>query len=398
MADTSELGWAPVLALLFTALASCGGPAKPATAGEVGHPMATDCAGPDGANRWAGPDEYLVGQSFGRGEGEELVRPVGLAAADDGRVALFDLGLPSVITFDSGLREVKRFGRTGRGPGEFDAVIPLRLNVAQESWVAASDSEIVTISGGRVEHFSWGGDHRRSYVLRTGRVPLSMLILSMRGIFRAADGEILVVVGFPLPWSGFSGAMVFRAGPDSLVAIDSVIGPPPPQEGGRMVSPSGQAKARVLVWNDCLFSNDGANLWWHLRNLVTGARDSVLLPSFDVRAPAPLAPEKIRERDALTRAGGLNIRGPNVPPSALNRWRSAIVDPDGMLWLWPENKDWAEGESVEVLRVSFRTRQTVWDTVPAFPAAFTLPGEFVAFHKDRDTGIPFLSLYRNTSR
>jgi len=182
------------------------------------------------------------------------------------------------------------------------------------------------------------------------------------------------------------------------VAIDSVIGPPPPQEGGRMVSPSGQARSRVLVWGDCLLTNDGASLTWHLRHLVTGVRDSILLPSFELRPPAPLSPEQIRERQQLTRAGGLNIRASNVAPSALNRWRAAIVDPDGVLWLWPDHKDGVEGEGVEVLRISLRTRRAHWDTVPAFPAAFTLPGEFVAFHEDRDAGIPFLSLYRSASR
>ncbi len=397
MTDFSQSGRAPGLARLLTLLASCTGGSSPRlTSAEDDPLLVSGCAGPAGADRWAsGVSGYHAVRTFGQRVGEELVHPVGVAAAADGRSVLFDLGLPSVITFDSDLRETHRFGRSGQGPGEFDAVIPLRLNIAQESWVAASDSEIVTVSGGRVEQFSWGGDHRRSYTLRTGRLTLPRLILSVRGIW-VADGEILLVAGFPLPWTGFSGAMVFRAGPDSLVAIDSVIGPPPPQEGGRMVSPSGQARSRVLVWGDCLLANDGASLTWHLRHLVTGVRDSVLLPSFGRRPPAPLSPEQVREREALTRAGGLSIRAPTVPPSALNRWRAAIVDPDGVLWLWPEKGDWEEGEGVEVIRVSLRTKRSAWDTVPAFPAAFTLPGEFVASHEDADTGIRFLTLYRNS--
>ncbi len=165
-----------------------------------------------------------------------------------------------------------------------------------------------------------------------------------------------------------------------------------------MVSPSGQARSRVLVWGDCLLTNDGASLTGHLRHLVTGVRDSVLLPAFEVRSPTPPSPEQIRERQQLTRAGGLNIRVNNVAPSALKRWRAAIVDPDGVLWLWPEKGDWEEGEGVEVIRVSLRTKHSAWDTLPAFPAAFTLPGEFVALHEDADTGIRFLTQYRKSSR
>lgn len=401
MTDFSELGRAPGLALLLTLLASCtGGSSPPLTSGENDPLLVSGCAGPAGADRWAsGVSGYHAARTFGQRVGEELVHPVGMAAAADARSVLFDLGLPSVITFDSDLRETHRFGRAGRGPAEFDPVSPLRLNIAQETWVAASDSVIVTSSGGRLDHFSWSGDARESHTLRAGRLPLMLLILSLKGIFLTAGGDVLLSVGVPPPWEGFAGALVFRAGPDSLIVVDSVVGPPVPRrDGGRFVIPPGQAKARVLVWGNCLLSSDGAGPWWYLRDLASGLRDSILLPSFELRPPAPLTQERIQERQQLTRAGGLNIRVSNVAPSALNRWRAAIVDPDGVLWLWPENQDRVEGESVEVLRVSLRTRRADWDTVPAFPAAFTLPGEFIALNEDADTGIRFLTLYRNGSR
>ncbi len=400
MTDFSELGRAPGLVLLLTVLAACtGGSSPPLTSDEDDPLLVSGCAGPGGADRWAsGGSGYRVARTFGQRVGEELVHPVGVAAATDGRSVLFDLGLPSVITFDSDLRETHRFGRAGRGPAEFDPVTPLRLNIAQETWVAASDSVIVTSSGGRLDHFSWGGDAHESHTLRSGRLPLMLLILSLRGIFVTAGGEILLSAGVPPPWEGFAGALVFRAGPDSLIVVDSVVGPPVPQDGGRFVIPPGQAKARVLVWGDCLLSSDGASLWWRLRDLGSGLRDSILLPSFEVRPPAPLTQEQIQERQRLNRAAGLNMRVSNVAPSALNRWSAAIVDPDGVLWLRPDHKDGAEGEGAEVLLVSLRTRRAHWDTVPAFPAAFTLPGEFIALHEDPDTGIRFLTQYRNSLR
>ncbi len=123
MTDFSESGRAPGLALLLTLLASCTAGSSPRlTSGEAGLSMATGCAGPAESDRWAsGVSGYHAARTFGQQVGEELVHPVGVAATANGRSALFDLGLPSVITFDSDLRETRRFGRSGRGPGEFDA-------------------------------------------------------------------------------------------------------------------------------------------------------------------------------------------------------------------------------------------------------------------------------------
>src|SRR5690606_24247716 len=94
------------------------------------------------------------------------LRPISAAIDPDGDVAVLDAGVPSVLLFRAGARDVVRVGHPGRGPGEFASPSEVAFNDAGELGILDLERRLVV--------FDAAGAHLRSRALEGG-TPTALL-------------------------------------------------------------------------------------------------------------------------------------------------------------------------------------------------------------------------------
>ncbi len=387
-------GWTILFAVIATT--ACGGDDAGVPARDAAALRSTNtCDVREGGSRWVpvgGRYAAVAGAEYGRREGEELADVWGLAATPDGSVFILDGGNSEVVKLDAGFRFVRRFGREGKGPGEF----AYQRVSALTAWAAADDSSLYIMDIRGVSEFDPSGDFRR-YVghgvpildpawriaARYGRV-----VYSVDRIDRAEGTRVLET------WQ-YESTM-----PHTLLRADTM--PPLPKVRGRPILGGFSDQARPLwaVHRRCAFVSDGAGDWILRVDLTENRADTLPLPPREI--PARTAEDEARlerEREMIAgfmaRVGATTDELRRVQPTARLKWSGMAVDPDGFVWLEPWRPYSMQDDPLTVWVVHPATGavDSVVIESGTFPAAFLPDGRFVALARDTATHVRFIRSY-----
>lgn len=347
-------------------------------------------------SRWAPRGAtYQRTAEFGRRPGEALADVWGVAASPRGDVYVFDAGNTNVVRLDSGLRMVSRFGREGRGPGEF-----AYQRMPHGNWVAANDTSVFVLGLGVLYEFDQDGAFEGSPT-RVPPFPVPIRTLATR------DGRVLFATDdFDRHVNRQSGArtlstwMLEPSGSHILLRRDPM--PPLPRWHGRFVR-GGLADQAEPLWalhRRCAYISDGAGDWILRADLTDDRADTVRLPHRDIPDRTPEDERRLEEtRRAAARLdmrAGMAMSFRDVHPTARMKWSGLIADPDGYLWLEPWRPHSLRPQPVTAWIVNPATGAVDSVTVPAFPTAFLPDGAFVALAYDTATGVRFVEKYALT--
>jgi hypothetical protein len=257
-----------------------------------------------------------------------------IAAAPSGEMYVLDAGDKSVRVFNAAGRLVRRFGREGGGPGEFNLPVSLRV----DSLVAVSD-----LGQQRMSYFTLNGRHVRTV---RNQVPGGVSLLRVvplrhgRVVGTTAASMRVTPGGTGHTGSPYSGVVV--AGPGS--AVDTLLRPHTgfaifhPREGqvpfGTFDTHAGQGGAHAVLGDSVLAAADGytGEVRWYrsdrqgltlFRTRQLQSRSRAVTPD-DVRR---MEREMYAQYERLPR--GLVV----VPPPRISIATQALFAPDGSLWI-----------------------------------------------------------------
>jgi hypothetical protein len=257
-----------------------------------------------------------------------------IVATAAGELYVLDAGDKSVRVFSRDGRLVRRFGREGAGPGEFNLPVALRV----DSLVAVSD-----LGQQRMSYFTLDGRH-----LRTARnpVPGDLPLLRVVGL---RNGQVVgvtpSVVGVSTRGNGRTGspyAAVVIAGPGQ--AVDTLLHP---HSGSAIFHPraaqapfgtfdthAGRGGAHAVLGDSILAAADGytGEVRWYRadRQGLTLVRTRQL-PS----RSRTVGDEDVRrmERELYARYADLPKGLVVEPPPRVSIATQALFAPDGSLWI-----------------------------------------------------------------
>lgn len=364
-----------LISLLFAA--GCDPKPDPPAAGN--RPVAGACVSRPEGSRWAG--EYARTAVFGDSEDEEMSGIVlaGISATDS-MVYVMESGRAALWLLRPDLSVIRRVGREGRGPGEWQPFGPSNQGGSMK-WIHASAAGVRLFEGERIQEFDPRGRFRRIVVngaLLAGISPLQSRI--------AYVGDTLLYSG-----GGYDiMSSIARNGEGALPRRDDPV-------GGRSIwwirARTGNKERTVLqlgleplerkagvgpaqalpLWDTngaCVAASDGAEPLLVYASVMGGRQDTVSVPLPDRAA---------RTEDYAERLKGVVQPGMRLgEPSAAARVRDLVIDPDGFVWLLPVQPRQAIQGGVEIIRTSLGGGPAVIDTVPAFPRAFGGPGVYFA--------------------
>lgn len=384
------------LASLCAAAAACSRDGGDAPEAAAARPRAAGCLSAPGGSRWAAAGgSYARGPVYGREPDGWLSGVTGVAATQDGRVAVLDGASSRVVVLDDSLRARGEFGRRGKAPGELSPSPMTRLPSVRRTFnhLAASDSELYVFDGDAVEVFGWDGRFRRQ-VGGLGRARSGVFtLLSMR----AAPGEL--VYGFDtLDLAGRKGRRLqtwaVSGGRRRVVAELPLAAP----AGGRGTAVMGSRQARALwaAWGNCVLMSDGAGEWVVRLDRESARSDTLPLPRHEVPPYRPSDDDALARRLTAVMGGrGAGVgSSAGTAPTALTRWSEMVVDPDGYLWIRPWRAPSDDAAPIGVVRLDLRTGRAERERVPAFPRAFGPPGTYYALEKDPETDEILLASYQ----
>jgi hypothetical protein len=372
---TRRQAWivAPLAAALLAS--ACGRDGQPPA---LTRTATAECASRPQGSRWAG--EYRRTAVFGDSEDEALSGVVlaGIAVADS-TVYVMESGRAGLWLLRLDLSVVRRVGREGHGPGEWQPFGPVNHGGSMR-WVHASTTAVRVFEGERIQEFAPNGRFRRVLVngaLQAGISPLQSRLVFvgdsvlygaggydiMASVARGADG----LPGRDAPVDGRAPWWVrMRAGDQDRPVLQLGLTPLERRVG------VGPAQALPLWDADdvCVVASDGTEPLLVIAPLAGGGQDTVRVPLPDRAA---------RPEDYAERMKGVIPPGMEIPrPSAAARIRDLLIDPDGFVWLLPVQPSPRIAAGVEVVRVPLGGGAAVLDTVPAFPRAFGEPGVYYA--------------------
>ena len=252
---------------------------------------------------------------------------------DAKRVWVFDSRGRRLFLFDSAGRIVRRIGRPGQGPGEFQQ---------GNGMVARADTGLAILDSrnARVSFFAANGDFRTSFIVPTGFSTTNGLLSDRSGtlylrrpVTPQREGEILGRMG------------LVRLGPNGTFG-DSLLPPdlPVPRDTYIAVSPDGNSRSSTssshapnYFWD---WHPDGYFVAAHGGNyeIVVARRDARPVV---IRRLAPTVTLQQEERDEEKAAITFNMRrtqpgwswvGPDIPPSKAPL-QGLVMGRDGNIWV-----------------------------------------------------------------
>jgi hypothetical protein len=257
-----------------------------------------------------------------------------VAAGPSGEVYVLDAGDKSVRVFSAAGRLVRRFGREGAGPGEFNLPVSIRV----DSLVAVSD-----LGQQRMSYFTLDGRH-----LRTARTEVPGGVSLLR-VVPLRHGRVVGVtpasLGVRPGGSGHTGSAysaVVVAGPGG--AVDTLLRPHsgsaifhPRQEQvpfGTFDTHAGRGGAHAVLGDSILATADGytGQVRWYRAD----RQGLTLLRTRQLQSRSrPVGADDLRrmERELYAQYARLP-RGLVVePPPRVSIASQALFAPDGSLWI-----------------------------------------------------------------
>jgi hypothetical protein len=354
----------------------------------ITRPIAAACVSRPEGSRWAG--EYTSSAVFGDSQEEEMSGMVlaGISATDS-IVYVLESNRVALWLLRPDLTVVRRVGREGRGPGEWQPFGPSNEGGTMR-WVHASAAGVRFFEGERIQEFDQEGRFRRILVngaLQAGisRVQSRLAFVGDTLLYSTGGYDVLSSIG-----RGRKGAVPGRGDPvggRSLWWVRMRVGEDAHDVLRLGLMPldrkAGVGPAQALpLWDTngtCVAASDGAEPVLVYAPLGGGRQDSVRVP----------LPDRVDRAENYTEdMGGVLPPGVRLgQPSAAARVKDLVIDPDGFVWLRPVQPRGGVPGGVEVLRVPLGEGQAVLDTVPAFPRAFGKPGVYFAETHDPDGAI-----------
>lgn len=379
-----------VRSLAAMALAAIAG----ACAGEAAPPVAAvqpfnsaACQALGGGEGGAARTSSGSGQSLAAvripAEGLELAADVMPSAGlllIDGDIYALDLALGHLWRLDSRGQVIGRYGRLGRGPGEFNAPAG-GMTMGRGSYLGIAGDTLIAFDARSVHRFTRDGRHLSS----TPIAAKAMGFLKQPQRMRVSDGTVITESersiergngrAVVLPERYFH---IWRLDGDSATSLEMLTLPQLPRAGtgGFFGSPAEAAPSWDLQ-GGCLAVIDGSTNRLVLGDIHTAARDTIELP----------LPDRFIDVDEANAGlpAGMMPAGELPPPALLARVRDMVLSPEGLLWLRPAFMDLPLA-GMEVWLYDLRTRQFSVDTVAGFPLAFDAAGNPVRISTD-DEGV-----------
>ncbi|HEX7119255.1 MAG TPA: hypothetical protein VF212_10730 [Longimicrobiales bacterium] len=357
----------PVLASLFAGCTGDGGVARV----DAFRP-AEACTFPASPSRWAdGGDHRETGRA---GDDEELwfANIGGVYWSAEG-LYVYDAMNTRVVRLTEDLEFVGSFGREGDGPGEFPRRMVSVFRPARR--IHGGPDGILIYEERRVSVFDPEGRYQGNLIADPFTVGMSPMTRGLRwtpsGVLFDAGGHD--AYHLPDAWTDSVSYRVQRWAGDTIHTIAEILVARAPRgpRGAQYLGPR-QARPAWDAAGGCVVMTDGASPWLVVASLDGREADtvSVELPERD----PPAGDRATLERLSAQAGGGTHLPEPTV----IARIRDLILDPDGHVWLLPNQPDPAPESGVEVLRIALGSGRTVVDTVPAFPVAFGPPGVYYA--------------------
>jgi hypothetical protein len=157
---------------------------------------------------WGAPARLIQEASIGEAEGEEhyLLGDVSSLCADDERIFVLDMQVPTLRVYDRAGRWLQDIGRSGGGPGELSRPTSVR--------VSPVDGRIFIRDGsqGRLNVYTGAGDPLETWPLRSG-------FMTSRQLVMAPDGALYTYIPgmFDPQTQGFRYAYA-RLGPEGTTS------------------------------------------------------------------------------------------------------------------------------------------------------------------------------------
>ena len=375
------------VAVAVALLAGCG---RADTAVPSAGPVAA-CPARTGGSRWAasGSAEYRKVADYGA-EPREWLNEIGGIVSRGDSVFVYAAPLAEVRVLDAMLRPLGRFGREGQGPGEMQKMLDLGMRGRGWRWMDLSGDTLLVYDGQRIQLFAPSGAYRgHAYDREIEAGAFSdegPRVALHRGALLAARGGYHIATRADMERGSRWDLVRFAAGRAQPVLSLQLA--PLPRSGGVPFNGPQQARPLWDVAGDCLVATDGTGGWLVRAAAAPSRVDTLPLTLPDLPLP------KVDVADLERTLGGASRgRGGYQEPTAIRRISTLVIDPDGYVWLLPQQDSSHLGGEVEVVRVSTATGAAVRDTVPAFPAAFGPPGVFYARGTKREDGIETVARY-----
>jgi hypothetical protein len=257
-----------------------------------------------------------------------------IAAGAAGEVYVLDAGDKSVRVFSSAGAPVRRFGREGAGPGEFNLPVSLRV----DTLVAVSD-----LGQQRMTYFSMDGRHLRTQRDPTpGGLPLLRVVALRNGQIVGVTPSVMGVSARGSGRTGSPFAAVIVAGAGG--SVDTLLRPHAgsalfhPRDAaapfGTFETHAGRGGAHAVLGDSILAVADGYSgqvTWYRAeRQGLTRLRTRQL----DSRSRA-VTPDDVRRMERQLYAQFAELpRGLVVePPPRVSIATQALFAPDGSLWI-----------------------------------------------------------------
>jgi hypothetical protein len=382
---------------LLCALAAACHPdaARGGTLGALTGTDGTACAQAAPGTRWAGGG-YVRTAVYGHDPDGWLSSVNGVAALQDGRVAVLDGSAARVVVLDGELKPVREFGRKGGGPGELSPNALMGMQGLQRTfnYLEATDTALFVYNSNGIAVFGWDGRFRQQYGgLQSGFIApftLRAMQAAPRGVLYGYDTlDMGGRRGHRLQtWAVVDG--------DRRRLVAEVPIPPPPMRGTTFQVGTRQARALWASRNGCAAMSDGGSQWVARVDAATGRVDTLPLPRHDVPPYDAALDDRMAGRMAQlgSAMGGRARVETGMSPTLLARWTEMTIDPDGHLWIRPWTRPSEREGPVAAYRLSMADGRVTRETLPAFPQAFGRPGVFYAVEKDPDTDEILLVMYQ----
>lgn len=295
-------------------------------------------APPAGAQRAAAPQvrlERLLSLGGDQAGREAAFADVAdIAASPSGEVYVLDAGDKSVRVFSPTGRLVRRFGREGAGPGEFNLPISLRV----DSLVAVSD-----LGQQRMSYFTLEGRHVRTARNQVpGGVSLLRLVPLRHGRMVGVTPASLGVRPGGTGHTGSAYSAVVVAGPGG--SLDTLLRPHSgsaifhPRQGqvpfGTLDTHAGRGGAHAVLGDSILAAADGytGEVRWYRAD----RQGLTLIRTRQLQSRSrPVGADDLRqmERQLYAQYPDLPRRLVIEPPPRVSIASQAVFAPDGSLWI-----------------------------------------------------------------
>lgn len=342
------------------------------------------------ASAWHDPTgRFELVAEYGRGSDAWLGWVLGLDVSSDGTVYAYDGPNSRVIAFSSDLIPLHEFGRSGRGPGDLTPVRWLRGRYHELDYLAVFENHVAVYDGLAISVFLSDGTLIRRL---DGTTIPRFFPYSVKALEPTETGFLLTVDFRDRGQQTGRKLQTYLVGDHTPTILFEVTLALPPIVGGSGFY-SGPRQARPL-WagdRDYFYAMNGQDPFVFRYARTSGQLDSIRLPEDQVwpNRSESEASARSEMRQLVEMSGQIGI-GKIPPATSIWNWAELAVDPDGYLWVRPWRPRREGAGEIPVVMVQLASGIATFDTVPAFPQAFGVPGEFYSLSTDTTTDVPLI--------